>query len=900
MDGPVTPGLVSVVVASYNHAEYLSRRMDGLINQTYPNIEILVIDDCSPDHSVAVLRRYQSHPNVRLVLREKNGGWVTVSTQGVEMTFGEYVIFANCDDDCDPRMIERLVKSMEMNPGAGVAFCRSLMVDEQDQVMGDDFVIRERSFRQRCAADTLIPRREMSRYLLHSCIIPNLSAALIRRKCFDSVGALSHDYRACSDWDLFFRISDRFDCSYVAEPLNKFRQHKTTIRSATKGRVTHEEFFRLLLSQLKRIELNPLERCKFRYHVMYLWAVELIRPSISGAANFPYHFKQILSLDPASLFFLVPAIAGRIIELPVKAVRKLFLRAGGRMSAPMSVSEDLRSTWRSNIFHPTEWDNFIEACRRQPWHVPRYGFQISYLVFRRIMNKMRYRLAGDNHRAAKVRPGWLDNQKLDLERRESVRLCFPEFFTCDEVKNRAGGAPRTFFDQNHSDREWYFSRNRWGECLSALFDGEQSARTSFHVVLAWLGKALPKSDAAWEPYSSCERVVNLAVLLSTRPECRTEIDEQILRCFFEDSLLWIDGHLEYYGTRNTNNHILNNARALVVAGTVLQCVPAVERGLALFAQMARELFQGDGFLRERSSHYQVIVCNWLLDALHFARVVKLRSNTGIQALAELEALAERVTRATSVLFTCLGEANTQVGDISPDVHPSLSLKRLQYLYPSSITVLPDATIGRRDDWVFVSKNKHVLVACMAPHSYPVRYTTHGHSDLGGFVWLYKGIPILVDAGRSRYTSSPSSQFQSGPHGHNTILINGIGALAESLFLNACWCPEPYSRATVDVEVDLRSGFTLAHNGFGRIKGLGKHVRQVGIEDDGIVVVDSVEGVGTVILETLWHFPPQFSQAASGETTITGAEARVTAISTTSTGQEPDHQMADISICFGLR
>jgi GT2 family glycosyltransferase len=227
-------GLVSLVVASYNHAEFLVRRMDSLVGQTYPDIEILVIDDCSPDNSVEILRRYESYPKVRLILREQNGGWVTVSNQGADLSAGEFVLFANCDDDCDPRMVERLVDALQRHPSAGIAFCRSLMIDEDDRVLGDDYMIRESAFRTRCEKDTLLAGAEASRFLLHSCVIPNLSAALFRRECFSTVGYLSAEYRVCCDWDLFFRVAAGYDIAYVAEPLNRFRQHGETIRSVTK------------------------------------------------------------------------------------------------------------------------------------------------------------------------------------------------------------------------------------------------------------------------------------------------------------------------------------------------------------------------------------------------------------------------------------------------------------------------------------------------------------------------------------------------------------------------------------------------------------------------------------------------------------------------------------------
>lgn len=323
MRAAVRLGLVSVVVASYNHAEFLEKRMESLINQTYPDLEILVIDDCSPDNSLEVLRRYESHPKVKLVEREQNGGWVAVSNQGIDMSPGEFVIFANCDDDCDPRMIERLVNAMKVNPTAGIAFCRSLMVDEHDRVLGDDFSIREPSFRARCSTDTLLTQKEMGRFLLHSCVIPNLSAALIKKECFLSIGNLSPDYRACSDWDLFFRVATGYDVAYVAEPLNRFRQHDTTIRSLTKGRATYEEFFRVLLGQIRLLDLTFIERCRFRTRVMYLWGTHLLQQPWIGLRNFPYHLGRVFKLDPPALIFFVPGLVLCTIKVAEKIFNKL-------------------------------------------------------------------------------------------------------------------------------------------------------------------------------------------------------------------------------------------------------------------------------------------------------------------------------------------------------------------------------------------------------------------------------------------------------------------------------------------------------------------------------------------------------------------------------------------------
>jgi len=327
MNRDIIAGLVSVVVASYNHARYLPRRMESLIEQTYPDIEVLVIDDRSPDNSVEVLQTYEQNSRVQLIERETNGGWVTVSNQGIELSRGEYVLFANCDDACEPQMIERLVAPLVSHPEVGVAFCRSLMVDENGALIGDDFTVREPAFRTRCSDDCLLLRDEMRRFLMHSCVIPNLSAALFRRSCFDSVGTISPDYEACSDWDLFFRISDHFDFAYVAQPLNHFRQHGRTIRAATKGRVTYDEFFRVLLGNIRHDSFGAVERARFRLHAMYLWSIELLRPSVSGWRNLPRHVRLIAALDAPTLVYVLPALVRRALELPLKALARL-IRSG--------------------------------------------------------------------------------------------------------------------------------------------------------------------------------------------------------------------------------------------------------------------------------------------------------------------------------------------------------------------------------------------------------------------------------------------------------------------------------------------------------------------------------------------------------------------------------------------
>jgi hypothetical protein len=161
----------------------------------------------------------------------------------------------------------------------------------------------------------------MSRFLLRGCVISNLSAALFRTSVLREVGPLTRDFRACSDWELFFRMARRHDVAYIAEPLNYFRQHEATIRSRMKERETYQEYFRLLFGAARSLDLTFAERSGFRTHAMFLWAANIVRPSFAGVADFPHHLRTILRLDPAALLFLPAGILLRIGDLAGKMLR---------------------------------------------------------------------------------------------------------------------------------------------------------------------------------------------------------------------------------------------------------------------------------------------------------------------------------------------------------------------------------------------------------------------------------------------------------------------------------------------------------------------------------------------------------------------------------------------------
>src|SRR5260370_33694300 len=128
---------VSVIVPNYNHARYLHKRIDSVLGQTYQDFELILLDDCSTDHSRDILSPYGTNPRVRIEFNEKNSGSTFKQwNKGVRMANGKYIWIAESDDYADKRLLERLVETLEGNEKMVFAFCRSWRVTEDDQLKG--------------------------------------------------------------------------------------------------------------------------------------------------------------------------------------------------------------------------------------------------------------------------------------------------------------------------------------------------------------------------------------------------------------------------------------------------------------------------------------------------------------------------------------------------------------------------------------------------------------------------------------------------------------------------------------------------------------------------------------------------------------------------------------------
>ncbi len=318
--------LVSVIVTSYNHAEYLGQRIDSLLAQTYRPLEIVVVDDHSLDDSAKVLDAYRNFPQINVKILEKNLGYAHAVNAGVRLSAGDYIMFAECDDYSHPEQIKVLLSALLNNESTGVGYSRSNIVDEKGAVLGDDFKGREEAFKIRCSRDTLITRKEMQRFLLTSCVIPNMSAVLMRKKYFDRVEGLSPLYKACADWDFWCRVAEHCDFYYVCSPLNNFRTHQTTVRETSGIKTPVCEIFDVLYRASSRVRLSPGEKRRFKTNVGFIWASYILLNALEWLRSFPGIWRCSLRYEKLSIVYLIGGFMQSGMLLLKKTVTMITMR----------------------------------------------------------------------------------------------------------------------------------------------------------------------------------------------------------------------------------------------------------------------------------------------------------------------------------------------------------------------------------------------------------------------------------------------------------------------------------------------------------------------------------------------------------------------------------------------
>jgi glycosyltransferase involved in cell wall biosynthesis len=270
--------LVTVIIPNYNHARFLEKRMSSVLQQTFQDFEIVLLDDCSTDESKVIVENFRSNPRVsHIIFNEKNSGSTYQQwKKGFELAQGKYLWIAESDDFADESFLEIMVDILEKNPNCGLAYSSSAIVDENEKpsfYLGSAIVPDPLEDSRYSGNFLNTGYQECFDYLYKFNYLYNASSVLFRKNALQQVGFEQFEMKLNGDWLLWVKLLSVSDIYFYGEKqLNFFRVQNQSVRNKFGNTFTSlEEYIHVQQFILQNFTMNDcfknrlFDVCLYKY-----------------------------------------------------------------------------------------------------------------------------------------------------------------------------------------------------------------------------------------------------------------------------------------------------------------------------------------------------------------------------------------------------------------------------------------------------------------------------------------------------------------------------------------------------------------------------------------------------------------------------------------------------------
>lgn len=198
---------ISVIIPTHNRSDLLPLTLESVLVQTYPNLEIIVVDDGSTDNTAEIIAPYTGRV---MYLRQANKGPGAARNTGIQHASGDYLTFLDDDDLIMPEKLARQAQLLAAKPEAGVVYCGFYTMDESGNYLDKAWSLPEGAILKELICGDFIWT----------------GAPLIRRHCLEQVGQFDESLLTSQDWDMWLRLAQAgFYFACIREPLGAYRIH---------------------------------------------------------------------------------------------------------------------------------------------------------------------------------------------------------------------------------------------------------------------------------------------------------------------------------------------------------------------------------------------------------------------------------------------------------------------------------------------------------------------------------------------------------------------------------------------------------------------------------------------------------------------------------------------------
>nr|WP_293834724.1 glycosyltransferase family 2 protein [uncultured Arsenicibacter sp.] len=212
---------VSIIIPNYNHSGYLEARLNSILDQTYKDYEIIILDDCSTDNSKEIIEKYTKKTKKisKVIYNEKNSGSTFKQwNRGFENTTGEYIWIAESDDWCENNLLEELITNMITNPEIVIGYVQSSIINQDNREI----------YRSKYEYDknVLNGGEFVCNHMINGNAIFNASMAIFKKKILNSITKEYTKYKFCGDWIFWIEVALLGKVYISNKCLNYFRKHE--------------------------------------------------------------------------------------------------------------------------------------------------------------------------------------------------------------------------------------------------------------------------------------------------------------------------------------------------------------------------------------------------------------------------------------------------------------------------------------------------------------------------------------------------------------------------------------------------------------------------------------------------------------------------------------------------